>query len=38
MSDANKQKYANLYTVEQYGQRMAAVFDELLSRRRPASK
>jgi glycosyltransferase involved in cell wall biosynthesis/GT2 family glycosyltransferase len=32
MSEANKQKYASFYTVEHYGQRMAAVFDELLSR------
>jgi glycosyltransferase involved in cell wall biosynthesis/GT2 family glycosyltransferase len=34
MSEANKKKYANFYTVEHYGQRMAAVFDELLSRRK----
>ncbi|HTS16502.1 MAG TPA: glycosyltransferase [Verrucomicrobiae bacterium] len=33
MSEANKQKYANYYTIEHYGQRMAAVFDELLKRR-----
>jgi glycosyltransferase involved in cell wall biosynthesis len=37
MGEANKQKYANFYTVEHYGQRMAAVFDELLARRKPAS-
>jgi glycosyltransferase involved in cell wall biosynthesis len=36
MSEANKQKYASYYTIEHYGQRMAAVFDELLSRRKPA--
>jgi glycosyltransferase involved in cell wall biosynthesis len=34
MSAANKQKYANYYTVEHYGQRMAAVFDELFSRQK----
>jgi glycosyltransferase involved in cell wall biosynthesis len=33
MSEANKQKYASTYTVEHYGQRMAAVFDELVARR-----
>jgi glycosyltransferase involved in cell wall biosynthesis len=38
MSEANKQKYADFYTVEHYGQRMAAVFDELLSRRKLAGK
>jgi glycosyltransferase involved in cell wall biosynthesis len=32
MGEANKQKYANYYTIEHYGQRMAAVFDELLTR------
>jgi hypothetical protein len=36
MSAANKQKYADMYTVEKYGQRMAAVFDELLARRKRA--
>jgi len=34
MGEANRQKYANFYTVEHYGQRVAAVFDELLSRRK----
>jgi colanic acid/amylovoran biosynthesis glycosyltransferase len=34
MSEANKQKYANYYTVEHYGQRMADVFDELVARNR----
>lgn len=34
MSEANKQKYTSYYTVEHYGQRMAAVFDELLSRQK----
>jgi glycosyltransferase involved in cell wall biosynthesis len=33
MGEVNKQKYANFYTVEHYGQRVAAVFDELLQRR-----
>jgi len=32
MSATNKQKYANTYTIEHYGQRMAAVFDELVAR------
>lgn len=34
MSEANRQKYANYYNIEHYGQRVAAVFDELLSRQR----
>ena len=34
MSAANKQKYADNYTIEHYGQRMAAVFDELVARRK----
>ena len=34
MGEANRQKYASFYTVEHYGQRMAAVFDELLSRQK----
>jgi len=34
MSEANKQKYANFYTIEHYGQRMAAVFDELVARKK----
>jgi glycosyltransferase involved in cell wall biosynthesis len=34
MGEANRQKCANFYTVEHYGQRMATVFDELLSRRK----
>jgi len=38
VSEANKQKYADFYTVEHYGQRMAAVFDELLSRRKLAGQ
>lgn len=38
MSEANKQKYANYYTIEHYGQRMGAVFDELQSRRKQAGK
>jgi glycosyltransferase involved in cell wall biosynthesis/GT2 family glycosyltransferase len=33
MAEANRRKYASFYTVEHYGQRMAAVFDELLARR-----
>lgn len=33
MGEANRQKYASYYTVEHYGQRMAGVFDELLTRR-----
>jgi len=37
MSEANKQKYANYYTIEHYGQRMAAVFDELVARHRQTS-
>lgn len=37
MGEANKQKYANFYTVEHYGQRMAAVFDELVARQKRAS-
>jgi glycosyltransferase involved in cell wall biosynthesis len=37
MSEANKRKYANYYTIEHYGQRMAAVFDELLSRQKRGS-
>jgi glycosyltransferase involved in cell wall biosynthesis len=35
MSEANKQKYANYYTIAHYGQRMVTVFDELLARNRP---
>jgi glycosyltransferase involved in cell wall biosynthesis len=38
MGEANKQKYANFYTVEHYGQRMTAVFDELLTRRKRGSQ
>ena len=34
MGEANRQKYAASYTVECYGQRMAAVFDELLARQK----
>lgn len=34
MGEANRQKYANFYTIEHYGQRMAGVFDELLARRK----
>jgi hypothetical protein len=34
ISEANKQKCASFYTIEHDGQRMAAVFDELLSRRK----
>lgn len=34
MGEANRQKYADFYTVEHYGRRMAAVFDELLARRK----
>jgi len=37
MSEANKQKYSNYYTIEHYGQRMAAVFDELVARHRQTS-
>jgi glycosyltransferase involved in cell wall biosynthesis len=36
IGEANRQKYANFYTIEHYGQRMAAVFDELLARRKRA--
>jgi glycosyltransferase involved in cell wall biosynthesis/GT2 family glycosyltransferase len=38
MGEANRQKYANFYTVEHYGQRMAAVFDELLARHKQPSR
>jgi len=38
MGEANKQKYVDFYTVEHYGQRMATVFDELLTRQRQASR
>jgi glycosyltransferase involved in cell wall biosynthesis len=38
MSAANKEKYANNYTVEHYGQRVAAVFDELLSHQKRANQ
>jgi glycosyltransferase involved in cell wall biosynthesis len=38
MSAANKQKYASTYTVEHYGQRMAAVFDELVTRQKRAGQ
>ena len=38
MGEANRQKYANFYTVECYGQRMAAVFDELVKRRNESGK
>ena len=38
MGEANRQKYASYYTVEHYGQRMAAVFDELLARRQRATR
>ena len=31
--EANRRKYAGFYTVEHYGQRMVAVFEELLARR-----
>ena len=34
MAEANRRKYASFYTVEHYGQRMAAVFDELLARQK----
>jgi glycosyltransferase involved in cell wall biosynthesis len=38
MSAANKQKYASTYTIEHYGQRMAAVFDELVARQKRAGQ
>jgi glycosyltransferase involved in cell wall biosynthesis len=38
MSEANKQKYASYYTIEHYGQRMAAVFDELVARQERAGR
>jgi glycosyltransferase involved in cell wall biosynthesis len=38
MGEANKQKYASGFTIEHYGQRMASVFDELMSRRKRAGK
>ncbi|MGA2139362.1 MAG: glycosyltransferase [Verrucomicrobiia bacterium] len=38
MAEANRRKYASFYTVEHYGQRMAAVFEELLARRRRATR
>ncbi|HUJ71167.1 MAG TPA: glycosyltransferase [Verrucomicrobiae bacterium] len=34
MGEANRRKYAASYTVESYGQRMTAVFEELLARRK----
>ena len=34
MAKANRRKYAGFYTVEHYGQRMAAVFEELLARQK----
>ena len=34
MAEANRRKYASFYTVEHYGQRMVAVFEELLARQR----
>jgi glycosyltransferase involved in cell wall biosynthesis len=36
MREANRQKYANFYTIEHYGQRMVSVFEELLGRRGPS--
>jgi glycosyltransferase involved in cell wall biosynthesis len=38
MSVANKQKYADTYTIEHYGRRMAAVFDELVARQKRAEQ
>ena len=37
MSAANRQKYADFYTIEHYGQRMAAVFERLLASRKRES-
>ena len=34
MAEANRRKYANFYTVEHFGQRMVAVFEELLARQK----
>ncbi len=38
MAEANRRKYASFYTVEHYGQRMVAVFEELLARQRRDTK